>query len=80
MSNASQLTPHIAYAASPIFGDINIMIERIGGWPRLSVVMAFVFYMAATLITCMRTGGRQLSSAGQSSGTVALITYDPDAA
>lgn len=78
MSNASHLTPHIAYASAPVLGDLNIMIERIGGWPRFSVVIAFVFYMVATLIICMRTGGGQLSSAGQSSGTVALITYDPE--
>ena len=78
MSSSIELTPHIAHASAPLIGDLNVFIERTGGWPRMGVVLAFVLYMVVAIITCIRTARAAALHSDQTRTTIALIPYFKD--
>lgn len=79
MSNPYELTPHIAIASAPVIGDVTLLIERIGGWPRISVIFAFIAYMIVVLISCLRPQPRLPASNLRARDQVFLIELKPTA-
>ena len=77
MSNPYELTPHIAIASAPILGDMSIFIERIGGWPRISVIFAFIAYMVVALAACLVPKPKTRSERSKNANQVFLLEYHP---
>ena len=78
MSNPYEITPHIAHASAPLLGDMSLFIERIGGWPRISVILAFIVYMVIAIVSSIRIY-RAAGHGYRRRDQVALLTYDKDA-
>jgi hypothetical protein len=77
MANPYELTPHIAIASAPVIGDVTLLIEKIGGWPRVSVIFAFIAYMVVVLISCLRPQPRPPESNLRARDQVFLLDYEP---
>lgn len=77
MSNPHELTPHIAIASAPVMGDVTLLIERIGGWPRISVIFAFIAYVIAVLVSCLRPQQRSRVSTSRARDQIFLLDYEP---
>ncbi len=65
-------------ASAPVIGDVTLLIERIGGWPRISVIFGFIAYIAVVLITCLRPQKEARATELRTRDQVFLLDYEPN--